>query len=94
MEMESINLIDDSSENEIEKLMQKGEGWLKDHPEKEQIIKRYLINLNALSRQAIERLSEGEDLGDLNDGLVVKTEKRNETLHHKRLKLVADKPSE
>jgi 3' terminal RNA ribose 2'-O-methyltransferase Hen1 len=26
------------SENEIEKLLQKGEGWLKEHPEKEQII--------------------------------------------------------
>jgi len=81
------------SENEIEKLLQKGEGWLKEHPEKEQIIRRYLINLNSLSRQALERLSEGEEIGDLNDELIEKTEdqKRKETLHEKRIKLVADK---
>ena len=76
--------------------MQKGEGWLKEHPEKEQIIRRYLINLNSLSRQALERLSEGEEIGDLSDELVEKTEKekRNETLHDKRIKLVAEKITE
>ncbi len=80
-------------ESEIEKLLQKGEGWLKEHPEKEQIIRRYLINLNSLSRQAIERLSEGEAMGDLTDELVEKTEtqQRKETLHDKRIKLVAEK---
>ena len=84
------------SENEIEKLLQKGEGWLKEHPEKEQIIRRYLINLNSLSRQALERLSEGEAIGDLNDELIEKsaTQKRNETLHDKRIKLVAEKITE
>ncbi len=84
------------SENEIEKLLQKGEGWLKEHPEKEQIIRRYLINLNSLSRQALERLSEGEAVGDLTDELVEKTEnqKRKETLHDKRIKLVAEKLTE
>jgi 3' terminal RNA ribose 2'-O-methyltransferase Hen1 len=84
------------SENEIEKLLQKGEGWLKEHPEKEQIIRRYLINLNSLSRQALERLSEGEVIGDLNDELLEKTEKqkRKETLHDKRIKLVAEKITE
>jgi 3' terminal RNA ribose 2'-O-methyltransferase Hen1 len=84
------------SENEIEKLLQKGEGWLKEHPEKEQIIRRYLINLNSLSRQALERLSEGEVLGDLNDDLPEKAEmqKRKETLHDKRIKLVAEKITE
>ena len=64
--------------------MKKGEGWLKEHPEKEQIIRRYLINLNSLSKQALERLSEGEEIGDLSDDLVEKTEKqkRKETLHY------------
>jgi 3' terminal RNA ribose 2'-O-methyltransferase Hen1 len=84
------------SESEIEKLLQKGEGWLKDHPEKEQIIRRYLINLNSLTRQALERLSEGEAIGDLTDELVEKTEtqKRKETLHDKRINLVAEKIAE
>lgn len=83
------------SEHEIEKLLQKGEGWLKEHPEKEQIIRRYLINLNSLSRQALERLSEGEEIRDV-DELVEKTEKqkRKETLHDKRIKLVAEKIAE
>ncbi|WP_338871052.1 3' terminal RNA ribose 2'-O-methyltransferase Hen1 [Spirosoma sp. SC4-14] len=81
------------SENEIEKLLQKGEGWLKEHPAKEQIIRRYLINLNSLSRQAFERLSEGEVIEDLNDELIEKseTQKSKETLHDKRIKLVAEK---
>jgi 3' terminal RNA ribose 2'-O-methyltransferase Hen1 len=81
------------SQDEIEKLLQKGEGWLKYHPEKEQITRRYLINLNSLSRQALERLSEGEDLGDSNDELIEKTEpqKRKETLHEKRLSIVSEK---
>jgi 3' terminal RNA ribose 2'-O-methyltransferase Hen1 len=84
------------SENEIEKLLQKGEGWLKDHPEKEQIIRRYLINLNSLSRQALERLSEGEEIGDSSDEINENTEdqKRKETLHDKRIKLVAEKITE
>ena len=81
------------SQNEIEKLLQRGEGWLKSHPEKEQIIRRYLINLNSLSRQALERLSEGEDIGELNDDLNEKTEiqKRFESLHDRRIKLVVEK---
>jgi len=81
------------NQNEIDKLLQKGEGWLKNHPEKEQIIRRYLLNLNSLSRQALERLSEGEEIGDLNDELMEKTEiqKKKETLHDKRIKLVSEK---
>ncbi len=81
------------SENEIEKLLQKGEGWLKDHPEKEQIIRRYLINLNSLSRIAIERLSEGEASADPEEILQDKSEirQRKESLHDKRIELVAQK---
>jgi 3' terminal RNA ribose 2'-O-methyltransferase Hen1 len=89
------------SENEIEKLLQKGEGWLKEHPEKEQIIRRYLVDLVSLSRQALRRLNEGDEIGDVTNNLpenflgdlVEKTEtqKRRETLHDKRINLVAEK---
>lgn len=81
------------SKDEIEKLIQKGEGWLKNHPEREQIIRRYLINLNSLSRQALERLSEGEEIETPLDELTEKTEteKKKESLHDKRIKLVAEK---
>lgn len=84
------------SENEIEKLIQKGSGWLKSHPEKEQITRRYLINLNSLSRQALERLSEGEEIESTIEETREKTEteKKKETLHDKRIKLVAEKLGE
>lgn len=81
------------STDEIQKLLQKGEGWLKEHPEKKQITRRYLVNLNSLSWQALERLSEGEEIGDIHDESIENTEKqeRKETLHSKRIKLVAEK---
>ena len=81
------------SQSEIEKLLQKGEGWLKSHPEREQITRRYLIDLNSLSRQALDRLGEGETLSLPTDILALPTEEsvKRETLHEKRLKLVAEK---
>ena len=81
------------SQSEIEKLLQKGEGWLKSHPEREQITRRYLIDLNSLSRQALDRLNEsGESLPSQEAPLVPTADRaRKETLHEKRLKLVADK---
>ena len=33
------------TQNEVEKLLQKGKGWLEQHPEREIIVSRYLINL-------------------------------------------------
>jgi 3' terminal RNA ribose 2'-O-methyltransferase Hen1 len=44
------------SEAEVSKLLQKGEGWLDLHPEREVIINRYLIGLRSLARQAMEDL--------------------------------------
>ena len=80
------------SGNEIEKLLEKGEGWLKEHPEREQITRRYLSNVGYLARQAMERLSEGEEPAVVDDALADKseTQKRKETLHDKRIKLVAE----
>ncbi|UOG32807.1 3' terminal RNA ribose 2'-O-methyltransferase Hen1 [Leptospira noguchii] len=81
------------NEDEVEKLLQKGEGWLKSHPEKEQIIQRYLINLNSLSRKALQRLSEGEESDRTDDDLVEMSEQKKvkESFHEKRLKYVTDK---
>lgn len=45
------------SSNDIEVLLKKGESWLKDHPEREYIIKRYLNNSN-LSKMALARFNE------------------------------------
>ncbi|MEM6963430.1 MAG: 3' terminal RNA ribose 2'-O-methyltransferase Hen1 [Bacteroidota bacterium] len=80
------------SQNEIDKLLDKGKGWLEDHPEKEQITKRYLINLRSLARQALERLSERDETQE--KALTVEEKEKKETLHQKRLKLVLEKLKE
>lgn len=45
-------------ENEIDKLLKRGEGWLAEHPEKENIAKRYLKYRRSYAREALERLME------------------------------------
>lgn len=49
------------TQNEVEKLLQKGNGWLEQHPEREIIVSRYLINLKSLMRSAFEVLQAAED---------------------------------
>src|SRR5947199_5063540 len=54
-------------EDEMEKLLTKGEGWLAQHPEKEEITRRFLKFQPSLFREALARLvqeeepAEGED---------------------------------
>lgn len=79
------------SQNEIKKLLEKGNGWLETHPEKEQITRRYLINLNSLARQALVRLNEGEDVeAEMEEELHKDDLKERETLHQQRLSLVLE----
>ncbi|WP_309714012.1 3' terminal RNA ribose 2'-O-methyltransferase Hen1 [Armatimonas sp.] len=47
-------------EEEVEKLLRHGEGWLATHPERELIARRYLRYKRNLTSVAMERLSEGE----------------------------------
>jgi 3' terminal RNA ribose 2'-O-methyltransferase Hen1 len=51
------------SRDEIEKLLRRGEGWLRDHPEHELIARRYLRHQPRLAREALVRLLE-EDQAD------------------------------
>ena len=46
---------------EVEKLVQKGEGWLADHPEKETIVRGYLKQRYSLVRDALEQLTQSEE---------------------------------
>jgi len=46
--------------DEVEKLLLRGQGWLRDHPEREEITRRYLKYQHRLTREALARLSEGE----------------------------------
>ncbi len=47
-------------ESEIEKLLTKGSGWLANHPEREEITRRYLKHQPSLFRQALARLVQEE----------------------------------
>ena len=49
-------------EDEIEKLLSKGQSWLAEHPEKEQIARRYLRHRSSLYREALARLVDEEPL--------------------------------
>lgn len=47
-------------EDEVEKLLRHGSGWLATHPEKEEITKRYLKHRRDLAREALSRLVDEE----------------------------------
>ena len=48
-------------DDEMEKLLAKGEGWLAEHPEKEEITRRYLKFQPSLFRMALARLVPEEE---------------------------------
>src|SRR5262249_3363671 len=57
-----IPVLDDAKhywvgEDEIDKLLKRGEGWLGQHPAKELIVRRYLRHRGILAHAALERLA-------------------------------------
>jgi len=54
-------------EDELEKLLTKGEGWLANHPERNEITRRYLGHRSSLVREALARLIEEEDPAEADD---------------------------
>ena len=49
-------------DEEIEKLLRHGEGWLRSHPAKEQITRRYLKRQGKLTRAALAQLADTDNL--------------------------------
>lgn len=47
-------------DDEVEKLLRHGSGWLSSHPEREEITRRYLKYRRDLAREALARLTEDE----------------------------------
>jgi 3' terminal RNA ribose 2'-O-methyltransferase Hen1 len=47
-------------DDEVDKLVRRGEGWLASHPEREVIARRYLKHQRSLARQALEQLMAEE----------------------------------
>lgn len=52
------------SEDEIEKLMKHGEGWLNAHPARNKIVRRYFNMRRSFAHKAIDRLIESEPVDD------------------------------
>lgn len=85
-------------EEEVQKLLHRGKGWLEKHPEKELITKRYLKHQKHLTTEALAQLTEGE----LGDPEVLETNKPNPEekieqsihLNEKRLEAVISKLQE
>ena len=48
-------------DDEVEKLLRHGEGWLREHPEREMITNRYLKHQKKLAREALDRLIGDEE---------------------------------
>lgn len=48
-------------DDEVEKLLRHGQGWLESHPARETIVSRYLVHQRGLVRDAIARLTAEED---------------------------------
>ncbi len=72
-------------DDEIDKLLAKGEGWLALHPAKDEIARRYLGNRPSLYRQALSRLVQEEDPGEIEDE--VKPKEKAEELLEKPARL-------
>lgn len=65
------------SQDEVEKLLRRGEGWLQSHPARDEIVKRYLRGNRRLTRDALLRLTE-EDAEDPEAEQEKKTEQEAE----------------
>lgn len=81
-------------EDELAKLLKRGEGWLAGHPEKDRIVARYLRRRRPLIEEALQRLSEeeGDAVADGDDDRVQVEEAADEKigLHDQRIAAVKD----
>jgi 3' terminal RNA ribose 2'-O-methyltransferase Hen1 len=58
-------------DDEMEKLIKRGEGWLSAHPEKELIARRYLRYRKTLANEALARLADVEGVTDAEEALLI-----------------------
>ncbi|HYL44894.1 MAG TPA: 3' terminal RNA ribose 2'-O-methyltransferase Hen1, partial [Ktedonobacteraceae bacterium] len=85
-------------DDEVEKLLRHGKGWLETHPEREHIAYRYLKHKRTLARDAIARLiseekvaQEGEEEAEespVAEEIVVGERQERQNLHASRLQAV------
>ena len=80
-------------DDEVDKLLRHGEGWLAVHPDRALIARRYLKHRHSLVRDAIARLVSEEESEEDDDSAAVRdaeerTLERPLSLHEQRLELV------
>ena len=78
-------------DDEVEKLLRHGEGWLSSHPERDTIARRYLRHQRSLVDDAIERLMADDDSVVADEEDTAQDEQRLErslSLHEQRLAMV------
>jgi 3' terminal RNA ribose 2'-O-methyltransferase Hen1 len=77
--------------DEIEKLLKRGEGWLNAHPERDLIVSRYLKRQRNLTREALSRLLAEDSPSDEKEDVIpneVASFERVLSLHDQRLQKV------
>ena len=76
-------------DDEVAKLIRKGEGWLASHPEKDLIVRRYLKHRKSLVREALEQLTQEDepeaDETETTHDLAEEAVERAISLHEQRL---------
>ena len=78
-------------DDEVEKLLKRGEGWLPTHPERELIVSRYLKRQRSLTREALARLIPEESTeNDVSDSEEAVQPTRAASLHEQRISSVVD----
>jgi 3' terminal RNA ribose 2'-O-methyltransferase Hen1 len=81
-------------DEEVEKLLRHGEGWLAAHPERNQIVDRYLKHRRHLARQALAQLLEEDqqEVDEVEQEHAQQEEQveRKLSLHEQRLSAVAE----
>jgi 3' terminal RNA ribose 2'-O-methyltransferase Hen1 len=73
------------TEDESEKLLRHGEGWLANHPLREQIVQRYLKHQSILVRATLAQLTAGEDAIDPDE--VLETHEQEEMAIERKISL-------
>ena len=82
--------------DEVEKLLRRGKGWLEKHPERDLIAYRYLRHKPTLAREAIARLiaeeqeALNEDAAGEENTEAVESEEKRVSLHEQRLDAVVE----
>jgi 3' terminal RNA ribose 2'-O-methyltransferase Hen1 len=77
-------------DDEVDKLVRAGAGWLAEHPERELIARRYLAHQSGLARAALARLADTDDTepGRLDDAVPAEPVQRLRPLREQRLAAV------